>query len=161
MYIDDYIYKLYMILGPALARQPAEDVCGVRVSATDRPPATTEHMAYGMAHGAKRALRKMFKISMPFCLIPCRHLLDSPCSAPRATTARFASAKSPVGCRGRARGALRLRAHGRLLGRASRAGVSATPVAVSQSFLPVSQHAHQHTRPCAPASITDHSTRVV
>jgi hypothetical protein len=39
--------------------------------------------AWREAPRAKRALRKIFGISMPFCLIPCPFLLGSPCHEPR------------------------------------------------------------------------------
>jgi hypothetical protein len=91
------------------------------VSATDPPEPGAE------APRAKRALRKIFVgILMPFCLIPCRLL---------ALTARGRL----WGARSRAETAVggALRAHGSLLGRASRAGVSATLVAACSSSVAV------------------------
>jgi hypothetical protein len=96
-----------------------------RRCAAYRLPTPRRPGAWREAPRAKRALRKNFGTSMPFCLIPCRLLalaaIGRPQGALRAQTAVWGA----------------LRAHGRLFGRASRAGVSATPVAVSQSFLPV------------------------
>jgi hypothetical protein len=117
--------------------------------------------AYRLATpGARSAAREArppenFRISMPCCLIPCRLLLLSlpwdgpptahrPHGAPRH--ASRASKKRPVWAATTAIACCwllatavggALRAHGRLLGRASRARVSATPVAVSQPFIPV------------------------